>query len=165
MKAKLNPIIKRVDKITTQNPDRTKPYSKFLEEYKDCYKNETRILTEAFLERFSIEMVNWAKDNQDALFIGEFSRSKGISPARVLDWCSKFPIMKKAYDETLSLICENREKGALTRKYDSGSVFKVHGMYSPEYKEFLKWQSMQKDQQSSGSITINLPDITSKKDE
>lgn len=54
--------------------------SKWLEGYTDCFGMKDKPVTEAFLERFSNELITWAKNDPKALKVTQFHLDKNIPP-------------------------------------------------------------------------------------
>jgi len=148
--------------IVTKTPTRDLELneSKWIADYQDCFTFKMKPITEAFINRFTNEMVTWAETNEDALFMGKFLRAKGISRWTLYEWVQKYHDIKQAYDTCLWILGERREHGAIIRKYDSSTIAATMPHYSTEWKQMIEWKSkLAKDAEESGIKFVVIPSI------
>lgn len=137
--------------------------SPWLEDYLDLQSFRLKPITQASIERLSNELIQWSL-KEDSLVFRDFYDDKYIPEDTWYRWLNKYPELKAAHTLAKGRIGSRREKGALMRKYDGSLIVNSMPMYDNEWKELLSWKTSLKDQSTSGSVTINLPDITRAKD-
>jgi hypothetical protein len=99
---------------------------------------EKSVYTNLSIIRLGKEVIAWARNNPDAIKIGQFLEEKGIGRRSWNRWCENYPDLQEAYEHAKMIIGNRREFGALTRKYDSGYVSKTQITYCEDYKEALR---------------------------
>lgn len=114
-----------------------------------------QVASELWAEKMSKRMIDWATQNEDALTLGEFYTSIGILNQDFCALAAKYPLLQKALDYTRQVIGDRREKGMLTRKFDSGSVAYMMPAYDPMWKEIVAWRASLK-QPAEGSNNIRM---------
>ena len=127
--------------------------SPWLEEYKDFFTNRMHPVTEAFLERISCELLEWAHNNPDAIRVEQFFLKKNIPLRTVGRWVDTYPNLKEAYDSADLVIAFRREEGAMRKGWNAQIVSKTMGMFDPRYKAFLEWESRLKSQENASIPT------------
>jgi len=108
--------------------------SPWLDEYQDCFTLKVKPITQAFIERFSTDLVNWAYNDQDALIISQFYLGKGISPQTFYRWVNKYELIKDANEIAKRCIGNRREIGALKKKYSESMILQRQCAYDPEWE-------------------------------
>jgi hypothetical protein len=127
--------------------------------YQDLFFMKEKPVSLAFLERFAQEVLNWSALDT-SLKITDFYLEKNIPNQVYYRWVKKYDFMKEAHETAMRRIASRREVGALTRKYDAGSVREFQALCDPEYREFIKWRSElrnKEDAQGGGTIVVHLP--------
>lgn len=124
-----------------KNKNEDYPMPKYLEEYRDCFTFTMRPLTQAFLDRISSELIQWATHNEDALKVSQFYLSKGIPMNTYYNWLEKYPDFKEAHEIAMQLIGNRREVGGLKRKFDAGIVSYTMSHYDKTWKDMAKEKS------------------------
>jgi hypothetical protein len=109
-------------------------------EYFNMNTMSRQIATDQWAEKTAKNMIEWAQTD-DALILNDFFSLLGICRQDFLALANKYPILKTARDYAKSLIASRRERGMLTRKFDSGSVSFMMPMYSEDWKENVEWRS------------------------
>lgn len=153
--------INKIDDTKNIARDRENLSSPWLEEYRDCFTFKMKPITEAFIDRFSKDIISWANDPK-SLRISQFFNGKGIPGRTYWGWTEKYEKIKDAHEYALSVIADRREIGALERKYDSGYIANTMVMYDFKWREMVEWRSNLKAQESKSSsnpITVILPPI------
>lgn len=125
-----------------KNPKVDKPVIKTVEEeyYKDMF-SFTRKISDEYLEKLALEWVDVSLKDNDMLCLEEFHIAKGIQAKTMSRWMQRCVQLQEAHDHVLSILGARREKGALTRKYDSSMVLKSMAMYNVKWKEIEEWRS------------------------
>ena len=123
-------------KTQAQKQSRNKldhPASPWLGEYQDCFTFKTKPITQAFIEQFAADLVQWAYSNNEALIISQFYLSKGISPQTYYRWINQHELIKQAHETAMLCIGNRREIGALQRKFSEGMVTQRQHAYDAEW--------------------------------
>ncbi len=94
-----------------------------------------------YLLHFALEWVNWAITDDDALTLEGYYIIKGVGSRTVDRWCKRCPELMEAHDYAMMIIGDRREKGAITRKYDSGMIRTTMPMYKAKWKELEEWRA------------------------
>lgn len=136
--------------------------SPWLEDYRDLFTFSMRPITEAFIERFSKELVEWSKLD-DSLTITSFCRSKGISRTTFYSWVHKYPEIKEAYEFAYEQLGDKREVGGLTRKLDPTFAWNSLAKYDPEWKEFMQWKAnLKQEHDNQQKVVVEINDLSNK---
>lgn len=128
------------------NLDETSDFKKspWLEDYKDCFTFKIQPMTEAGIDRICKELVDWAKNNKDALRIQDFHISKGINDSTYCKWKHRHENLKIAHETAMNYLAARREVGALNRKYSESMVIKMQHMYDPKWEEVRQREKQDK---------------------
>lgn len=114
------------------------PASPFFDEYLNmntCYK---QVMTLAGIERFAADMVNWARDDDDALILMDFPMKLGI-PIRVFyDWRDRSEVLATSILQAKRFIAHRREKGAIKKQYDLKAVAVRQYQFDDEWDDAEK---------------------------
>jgi hypothetical protein len=86
-------------------------------------------VSDTFLDKFCEDLMSWSFQ-EDAFCLTQFLRYYGIHEQVFYDWVKKYEQVKYAHWVAMSNLGDKREIGALTKKYDSGTVEKVMAVYS-----------------------------------
>ena len=116
-------------------------------QYKDFLSGELRPLTDSFLKRIGSELIEWAKNNSDALRICAFFDDRGIAQSTCHVWIDTYPDFKECFLVAKRYIGRRRDTGGLTRKYDSGMVRSSLHLFLEEEKQNIIWQSKLKNEE------------------
>ncbi len=130
---KKSTIVKQNKNIIESDQQEIKS-SPWLEDYLDCFDFKLRPVTKAFLTKLAKELVQWSKNNKDALVVSDFFTEKGIPKTTYYNWIKKYENLKLAYDTALDFIASRREKGALKRELSESMVIRRQHAYDPEWK-------------------------------
>lgn len=137
-------------------------HSPWLEDYLDLFTFKLKPVNQAFIDRLSVELIQWVDDKKEArqrMKISQFYGMKKI-PKKTYDrWVEKHPTLAAANEYAVMTLGDRREVGVAIRDYDS-SVLRMMWKYDPDWKYAEEWRSSLKDQTTTGNVTINLPNIT-----
>ena len=144
-------------KITKQSkvPITIKTFTQ--EFYTDMYTFQTLPIPEHYFDRLAEEWIDYVKNNEDVLFMGEYQIKKGVARSTFEEWVQRSPNLQRARAFVKDIIAMRREKGALIRKYDASVVCKTQYKYDHDWKEAEEWRASMKERvenQGSGSITV-----------
>lgn len=137
--------MKKITNSTTSRKKTTKndkPVLKTIQEeyYRDMF-SFTRKICDDYLLKLALEWVELAMKDNDMLVLEEFYIAKGIQAKSMSRWMQRCVELQEAHDHVLSILGCRREKGAITRKYDSAFVFKSMAMYNVRWKEIEEWRA------------------------
>jgi len=94
--------------------------------YFDQYLNQNTFeqtpMTEAGIERFARDLVNWARTDEKALIITDFPQNIGITRSVFYAWIKRSPELANAVLHARHLIASRRENGLFDRRYDMKSI-------------------------------------------
>jgi hypothetical protein len=111
------------------------------EYYLDMFTLKQTPISKDYLLHYALQWVNWAISDDDALTMEGFHILKGVQSFTVSRWCQRCPELQQAHDHVMSIIGDRREKGAITRKYDSGMIRTTMPMYKAKWKELEEWRA------------------------
>lgn len=147
------------------------PASPFFDEYLSLNGYERKSMTEAGIERFALDMVNWARDDEEALILMEFPLSMGICRSVFYKWRDKSPVLTRAIEDAKLFIAHRREKGTYTKKYDLKAIAVRQYQYDSEYGDGeirqLKMKNDLLEQQVNSLvkyIDMRRPDVISEEE-
>jgi len=118
--------------------------------YKDLFTLREQPISEAFVDRLSADLVEWATTNDDALVLTDFYSSRKINPGTYWNWEQKHPKLTEAKKIAMLIIGARREKGALKNQLNASMVISQQAKYDPswwaleEKRANLKAKTMQK---------------------
>lgn len=150
---KVNTSTKK-DKVVKE-PIKIKTFTQ--EFYTDIYTFQTMPIPEHYFDHIAAEWIDYVKNTDDVLFMGEYRIKKGISRTTFEEWTQRSPNMQIARAFVKEIIAMRREKGALMRKYDAGTVFKMQYKYDSDWKEMEEWRASLKEKvegPSGSNITV-----------
>lgn len=140
--------------LATIARDKDSPKSPYLEEYQDFSCGRMKPVTDAFLDRMAIDLMDYAKSTNDVMRIEWFFVSRNIYPSTGRRWAERYDNFGKAYEMAKYIIGMRREQKGLERKYDSNLVAKSMAMYDPEWKKMMEWQAKLSGDNESGGTKI-----------
>jgi hypothetical protein len=144
-------------KRKSNKPSRTPKIEKFkqLWEIRDMNTGKTRVLYEFSIEAMARELVDWARDNEDALKLSQYYVLKGIRQQDFHELRTQFPNLDDACKAALMLIGNRREVMALRGKLDASMVRFMMPHYDEVWKKTEEWRAELKNkQEQSLSITV-----------
>lgn len=151
-----------LSKPANNRTEREVKNSPWLEDYYDVFGLTMRPVTQAFIERLSKELVEWAKLD-DSLTIISFCRTKGLSRTTFYEWKNKYPEIKAAYEFAKEQFVDKREIGGLTRKYDPTFAFNSLAKYDSDWKEFMQWKAnLKQDDGNQQKVVVEINDLSLK---
>jgi hypothetical protein len=134
-----------------------------------------RISEEAFMlfpeknswrRRLIYTMFIWA-EKEDSLELEQFCLQYKLSRKTLYEWREKHTDIKDAVDEVKLILGSRRRIGAMTKKYDSKTVFRDMHRYDPDWIEINKyWADLKNgDTDTDGKpkvIVVKIPQYISK---
>ena len=120
---------------------KTRPLTKWQEDYRNCFDFSFRPVTERFIEQFFSDMVKSCADDDGCLSIQEYFLSKGVNSKTFYAWCQKWELAGDALETAKELIALKREKLALKNKLNAGVFLAMQPKYCPEYKALMEWKA------------------------
>jgi hypothetical protein len=145
-------------KITKSTISKIKPTdnSKW-DEYLNTYSLQMFPASDQFKERLGVEMLEWARTNEDALIIEEYFDIRGICVDDVYRWIPACEVLAKAYEAAKRIIGYRREKGALKSDLNASTVHITMPHYSKVWRETEKWRSeLKKENEQHGNIKVMI---------
>ncbi len=159
--------MKKNEKAVTSNSNttelKTTPIGKkipiVLEEYLDMYLLQKKPVTDTFLDMLASTYVKWVKEETKCLLFTEFLQYQGIRREDFYRWLLRSEKLRAAHDFVIMVLCNRREVGAITRKYDSSMITKMHGFYSDIWvQETTRVAALgMKDEDRKQNITVIIP--------
>jgi hypothetical protein len=90
-------------------------------------------ITEKELRHFTTKLIEWARDNEDALDPVEFVMRWDIPLKTYRNWLNTYPIVSEANEEAMEYIGLRRDKKWLSGEHVSGA-----GRWIPAFKQQYK---------------------------
>jgi len=132
------------------------PTSPWIEEYRDCFGWKMIPVTQLFLEKFSADLVNWARLDDNAYRVTQFLGDKGVPRDTFYDWCKKHPIMEAARKQAMMFLADRREIGALKKQLDPKMVMFTQHLYDPEWKQADKYHADLKTDEDKRDVSYTV---------
>jgi hypothetical protein len=137
----------------TQTPQsskkKRKPEITVTDVYLDLFTLQQKPISQAFIERLSGELLEWAAKNKDALTVKEFVLNKGIQWRTFMRWTQSREPLKSVYEDVKLLIANRREKGMLKREYDTKCGMHMQYLWDDDWKQADEYHSsLRKKEQS-----------------
>jgi len=149
---------------TKQNNIKTIDESKIerrpYEDYYCTYSFKRKPISEAYIDSLCLRQKKFADYDGDSEGKGaslrheDFLDSEGISPQDYYRFKAKFIQLQASHEYCLRRLASRREIGSLTRRYDSGSVFKTLAHYCPIYSEQQQITAKLRDQEAEARQII-----------
>lgn len=111
---------------------------KVIEEYFCLKEMQPRPVTMAYIEAVADMLVEFA-DMDNSLSMTGFYRATKIPQDCMQRWKEMSPRLKAAYNYALAVFGGRREEGAVTKRYDTGAVWKMQYQYGPQYRESMEF--------------------------
>ena len=114
------------------------------ESYYDIYSMQMKPINDSVIETVAQDLVKWSLINEDLDFsfrISDFIDSRGLCTDTFYKWVATNKHMKAAHAFAMRRIGSRRERGACTRRFDSGSIFKSLGHYDSIERDEQKLRS------------------------
>ena len=149
---KINPNIISTD----SNKDKSikgERRSTWRDEYMSLLTMNQHPVTDAFLERFSRDLIIWAK-KEDSLVLEDFLIEKGMALATFYRFSSKYEVLKEGHEFAVMCLAGRREKGGLTNKLNAAMVMKSMPLYSQRWKDLLEWTASVSEKNNAPSTVI-----------
>jgi hypothetical protein len=131
-------------------PCQEKAPIRVIEEVRDQFTGLTRPITNRYLENLAVDLIEWSK-NDKSIILKEFFAVRGVLKEVFYRWCKTYPPLKDAHEIAKSFIAIRREKGGLTKQYDTTMIMRSMPMYDDEWKEFEEWRASLKNKEEEKS--------------
>lgn len=118
-------------------------------DYMDTFTFKMKPMSIEGIERIAAELVNWARNNDDALKIAQFWNDKGINHQDFYRWMEWSPALKSAHEITMSILGTRREIGAIQKKFDTGMISFTMPFYDKNWKDNVEWRSSLKAKEAA----------------
>jgi|ERR1041385_2839113 hypothetical protein len=139
--------------------------------YYDLFIFKQKPIPYSFLERLSEDLMNWSTIDT-SLRIEDFWMDRGIRQMDYYRFLERCEELKEAHDIALIRIATRRDKGALTRKFDSSWAARTQAGFDETYRRARKFEAeLTKDIQDHGPKLVviermpNTIEVKDKKDE
>jgi len=130
--------------------------SPWLEDYFDLQVFKMKPITTGTIQRIAQELLDWSMKD-DSIVFRDFYDNKGIPEDAYYRWVRTHETLGAAHRLAKGRVGSRREKGALTRKFDSSFIANSMPIYDQEWKDLLAWKASLKEQTSANApVTINL---------
>lgn len=138
------------------NPRKEK--ARWIDQYQDIITLTDVPINILILERIQKELLDWAFNNDDALKITQFFRSKGIPFSTAHRWCQLHPDFKQTYEEAMRALGDRREIGALKKKYEPTTIMRMMPLYDKSWRKVEEWRASikQKEQEKQNNTTVQV---------
>lgn len=153
--------------ITSKNNTSEKILAKketFDEEYYNTLSFRLEPATNGFFTRLAIQLITWARQDENAFMISQFYNNKGILKGTFYRWVDKHPELKQAHEAAISFISDRRELFLIEK--DPSSVRYVMPQYSDIWarEEERKAKLKKQEDEQNQNITVVMEPFK-KKDE
>ncbi len=125
-------------------------------DYMCIYTGSLKPMNAVGIDRLADDIVDWARNDVDALILSEFYLAKGIHGQTWYAWCKRFPRLQLAHDCAKQLIGIRREKGALKGKYNMPMVMWSMPMYDKEWEAETIRRAALKDGDKEGKSSVTV---------
>lgn len=132
---------------STKSPAKRKDVRAW-EEYYDIYSFQMKPVNMSVKERFAEDLRDWSLKD-DSLRIEDFVDERGFNLMTYYRWQETCEALKMAHEFAIRRLASRREKGAITKKYDSTSIFKSQHWYDAVYREAAKAAAALREENNS----------------
>jgi len=150
MKKTTNKTKKRKTPHTSTKPKKTALV--VTDEYYSLKDMQTVPVSDHFLDMLAQKLYAWIK-NKQGYTLEEFCMDHDIYLQTFYRWKERSKSLQEAHKFALNALAAIRERGAITRKLDSGIVASTQAHYSPIWKGLAEWRSKLKQEAEQGSET------------
>lgn len=137
-----------------------KTSKKLMKYYGLNYWNEVA-MTEPVALAMAEDLFDWAcKNKGKALTLEAFTQERGIPINNLYEWRKKWPCIDNAVKAALPYIGNNRETGALKKRFSEKVVLNTMHHYSARWRKIDSyWEEKRKKEEEEKKITIELKDL------
>ncbi len=133
--------------------------TRVIDEYIDMFYFMHKPVTETFLEMLCEKYSKWIKST-DSLIFTEFLEHEGIPRSTFYKWLKLSDLLATTHDFVLMTLGNRRERGALKKEYDAGTVAKVQGFYSDIWvSESQRISKLNKDEEFHQNIEVTISKV------
>lgn len=134
--------MKKLPRNSQDNTNLPKPAKIAYDNYRDMLTFRMKPVSDHFIDKLAQELVDWARNNEDALKLTQFFVQKGIDISNLYRWEERNETLKTAHEFALMCIGARREIGAIKKKYDAGIIASTMAHYDPSWKDLEEWRAM-----------------------
>lgn len=98
-------------------------------------------ICDAVLEKWGAELLDWAKNCDDALKLSQFCTLKGLTMDDLLRFSKRNQVFNTAYQRAKAMLGDRREMGALKKKYDTNITAFMMPHYDKDWKDMAEWKA------------------------
>ena len=149
---------KKAPIVNTDNITESKNEVKqvYFDEYYNMNNLKRTVHTFNSIDKLAQEMIEWARDDEGAFKISQFTIMKGIYYKDLERWMAKSEYLRQAYEHTLQILGNRREIGAIKRKYDFAAINPMMFHYDKDWKKMAEWRAKVKEEASGNVAAINV---------
>lgn len=111
------------------------------EQYLCMFTLRQKPICDAVLEKWAAELLDWAKNCDDALKISQWCTLKGLSTMDLYRFCQRNQVLASAHQRAKEILGDRREMGALKKKYDTTLTAFMMPHYDKDWKEMAEWKA------------------------
>lgn len=131
-------------------------------EYRELGSWKMKPYCEETVRRAASQLVEWARNDEDALVIDEWHLVRGIGSPTYDRWKKKYSFFQEAHDNAKYLIGLRREKGTIKGKYSDTAVNRTQPAYSRRLRESEAWRSSLRQKEAekgAGKVNVEMTKI------
>jgi len=127
------------------------------------------------IKKLASELVQWARNDPDALIIKQFYVKHGLCGTTIKLWCEKYPEWAKAIKIAKMAIGTRRELGAMKREFSEGMVKNSLPFYGDswnvdeDYKKLEEWRAELRkaiaEAKGTGEVHVHMDSFVPEKQE
>jgi hypothetical protein len=124
-------------------------------------------VSDGYLDKLACRLIEWARNNNNALVLEQFLVENNLSWDTFLRWKNRHERLGQAHQFAKTCLSARREVGGLKNTLNSAMVMKTMPMYSEQWLELTKWyEKLKEGSESRGSnITVVMEPIPSIEDQ
>lgn len=135
----------KVPKSPKNNIKDTKNTKYRFDSYVDIFTLRTTPVSDTWIEKLALELVDWAINDPEAFKLTQFYRLKGIGSDDMKRWKERNSKLKRAHTIALEALGDKREIGALKKLYEPGTAARTMPRYDPEWRDLEEWRASLKN--------------------
>jgi hypothetical protein len=117
------------------------------DEYQDLLTLQMIPISNIYLEKFAVDMVQWFENNEEAFALTEYYQLKRIPEKTVLEWRKRCKELDNAVEYCKMVLCNRRERWSINNREKNASTLNfVMPHYSSVWKEVTEWRAKLRDQ-------------------
>lgn len=123
--------------------------------------------SDAFLEHLAFKLIDWAKNDKDALTFDQFLSDYNLTWEGVSNWRKRYERLEIAWQYAKVCLSARREVGAIKNQYNSSVILKTMPLYSDQWVDLIKWYEKLKEgsEHRGSNVTVVMEPIPSIEDQ